>query len=153
MKTRNSLLRSSAAGFTLVEVTIALAVVLIGLLAVLGMVANGLRSSRSATENCVPAMIAQDILNQIKATYTSYAAGQPLTTKPNPETLHYDIEGAPTNVPAYYQTVISYTTVPGLPASANPNITRVIIEVYWPTAAAPNFPNTNVFISQVTKLW
>lgn len=149
---------SPTGGFTLVEVTIALAVVMIGLMAVLNMVANGLRSSRSAAENCVPAMIAQDVFNQIRTEYKTYGGLSfptlPATPMPNLETFYSNIDGTPTNAAgAYYRTDVSYIDMPGVPATARPNIVRVLVEVYWPSAASPNYPNTNVFVSQVAKLW
>jgi uncharacterized protein (TIGR02598 family) len=147
-------------GFTLVEVTLALAVVLIGLMGVLAMVANGIKSSRSAADNCVPAMIANDVFNQVRGPYRSYVNRTDLTTYRTPETTPeqqaYDINGAGlssiTDQRRYYLVSMHYEDVlpPSAPSGTRQNLTRVRVHVTWP---APNFPTTNTFISQVARLW
>jgi uncharacterized protein (TIGR02598 family) len=142
-------------GFTLVEVTLALAVVLIGLMAVLGMVANGLKSSRSAAENCVPAMIANDIFNQCRGPYRSYVNATDLSTFRQQETRVYDINGVAVGNASpnrYYDTTIYYENVAGVPAAQNQYVARLRVQVCWPALSTP-CPNTNTFITQVAKLW
>jgi uncharacterized protein (TIGR02598 family) len=141
------------AGFTLVEVTIALAVVMIGLMAVLGMVANGLRSSRSAVDNCVPAMIANDVFSQVKAEFHSYVEGRDLSSIRTPEVSYHNIEGISTNEAfSYYKGRIVYRNVPGLHggSAVNDNVVQVLLEVTWPF---PTYQSTNIFITNVARLW
>ena len=144
---------AAAAGFTLVEVTLSLAVVMIGLMAVLGMVANGLRSSRSAVDNTVPAMIAHDVFSQVKAEFHSYVEGRNLFSARTPEVGYHNIEGIITNQAfAYYKSRIVYRDVPGLHGgnAVNENIVQVLLEITWPS---PTYQSTNVFVTNVVRLW
>ena len=144
-------------GFTLIEVTLAMGVTLIGLLAVLGMVANGLRSSRNAVDNCIPAMIASDIFGQVRSDFHNYKDQtidlSLITQRPSPETLTYDITGTTNGLP-YYQANIFFgdlIDLIGLSAAMATNLVRVRVEVSWPGTNSP--PHTNTFITQVSKLW
>jgi len=142
----------SVSGFTLVEVSIAMAVALIGLLAVIGMVANGLKSSRSAIDNAIPAMIANDIFSQVRATYSTYWNGASLNTssKPTDPNLYYDAFGVTNNVTPYYQVAITYANDITFPVSLQQGVTLVQVRVYWPSGTTNN---ANIFATKVVKLW
>ncbi len=75
----------SNGGFSLIEVCVAVGVVIVGFVGVLGMLINGIQSSRTAAENCIPAMIADDIFNQLNANYCGYY--QSVVLSPNPTNI------------------------------------------------------------------
>src|ERR1017187_7839345 len=53
-------------GFTLVEVMLSLAIVSIGLIAILGLLPTGLRSARDAADNTISATVIQDVFSTIR---------------------------------------------------------------------------------------
>jgi type II secretory pathway pseudopilin PulG len=55
------------AGFSLVEVTLALGVIAFALVAILGIIPTGLRSSRDAIDDTLTALIAQDLSSRLRA--------------------------------------------------------------------------------------
>lgn len=145
----------STAGFTLVEICIALGVVVVGIMAVLGLLGSGLQSSRAAADNCFPVMIAQDIFSQCRANYKSYSAPQDLSSSVPSEQIYYPISGPPsTNSAAasYYIAVVTYSPPP--PPLTQAQMTKVTVQVYWPynPLTAPNYLRTNTFITQIAKL-
>src|SRR5437016_1960680 len=53
-------------GFTLVEVMLALAIVSIGLIAILGLLPTGLRSARDAADNTISSTVVQDTFTLLR---------------------------------------------------------------------------------------
>lgn len=152
----------SRGGFSLVEVVLALTVVVIGLVAVLGMLVSGLHSSRAAADNCIPAMIAQDIFSQIRAEYRSYnfgnpGTGQDLSTVTSELPLYYDNSGVLTNLLAstvvaspYFRVNITYADPPStvMPMTRD-SMVIARVQVLWPDISPAR---TNEFVSQIVKM-
>jgi prepilin-type N-terminal cleavage/methylation domain-containing protein len=59
---------SNVEGFTLVEIVLAMAVAAIGLVAVLGLIPQGLQASRDAADNTISATLVHDIFSTIRTT-------------------------------------------------------------------------------------
>jgi uncharacterized protein (TIGR02598 family) len=140
------LLTSSRSAFSLVEVTLALAIMAIGLIAIIGMIPQGVQSSRDAADNTLAATIVHDTFNQLRQEAVTTWPPPSLATSPN---LYYDVvaTNATTSqtVDSYYHVHLTSLpgTVAGLPA---PNLLLVVTAVVsWPTKSAAPLNNiTNV---------
>jgi len=64
-------LRKNFAAFSLVEVTVAIGVIAVALIAILGLVPIGMKSGREAVDATRTSLIAQDVVNRVRATMTS----------------------------------------------------------------------------------
>src|ERR1043166_4166417 len=81
-----------SAGFSLIEVTIALGVIAIGVIAILGLVPLGLRSGSDSIDDTRIALIAKDVQSRTAASVSySMFAGTTDVTLP---TLFYDHDGS-----------------------------------------------------------
>jgi uncharacterized protein (TIGR02598 family) len=134
-------------GFTLVEVMLALAIVSIGLIAILGLLPTGLRSARDAADNTLSATIIQDVFSNIRSQpFGSVDLGNgPLNLNvTGSQILFYDSSGGQTNLAAaYYRVVVSFQAQPV------PGLSFVQASVLWPAVSAN--PVTNVFTTYVAQ--
>ncbi|HTS19674.1 MAG TPA: prepilin-type N-terminal cleavage/methylation domain-containing protein [Verrucomicrobiae bacterium] len=134
-------------GFSLVEIVIALAVVSLGLIAVIGLIPQGTQAGRDAADNTLAATIAHDTLNTMRLTA--------LTTWPPtaPPISYYDAQGTNsvnnfTTDPqdAYFHIVVTPTL-----SATIPNLYVVTAMITWPDkpgiTVAP--PNTNIFVTTI----
>jgi uncharacterized protein (TIGR02598 family) len=132
-----------SSAFSLIEVTLALAIVAIGLIAIVGMLPHGIQASRDAADNTLAATIAHDELNKMRLATTM--AGGP----PAPVDIYYDASGT-NSFPAGSTSPDRYfhiTATPQLSATV-PNLYMVNAIVSWPAKSqAP--PNTNFFATQI----
>lgn len=146
-------------GFTLVEVTLAIAVALIGILGVLALLPQGMQSARSAADNTISATIVQNIFNQLHTgDFASNVVcrdvdcvNTPLTLDLRQQqngTLYFDQSGLPTNgsssSPTYYEVTLNCQ-----PQSGNQNLSLVQAIVIWPGFAKIP-PNTNIYTTAIT---
>jgi uncharacterized protein (TIGR02598 family) len=164
MRTSPRNLRRNQSGFTLVEVTLAIAVALIGIVAVLGLLPQGMQSARSAVDNTITATIAEGIFSQLRAGSFSQeeicrdpaCSSQPAPplkldlnnqlTIQNGATLNYDQTGTITNVSAsYYQAQLSSQPL-------GSGLAEVQVQLVWPAFNLANHapPNTNIFSTLIT---
>ena len=148
----------SKEGFTLVEVMLALAIVSIGLIAILGLLPTGLRSARDAADNTLSATIVQDTFSGLRtnAFHAAYLCdtctitadlGPYDTTKPQfPQVSNaYDQAGFTTTWPnAYYKVMLDFQ--PQTPQE----LTHVTATVVWP-AQSRHPVNTNVFSTFIAR--
>lgn len=130
--------RISAYGFTLPEVTIAVAVCLVGLVGVLALLPNGLKSSRSAIDHTLAARIAEDELAWYRAMATSPSLQSfpPSTARPGPAwsggTHYFNINGekcAPQDPDCYFQVRLLQTA---RVAAVHGQIRDVTVWIRWP---------------------
>ncbi len=144
-------------GFSLVEVTLAIAIVAIGLLAVLSLLPQGLGSARNAADNTLVATIVQDAFSSLRSsgftnatldTVGSFSPAGPynLTNSLITTIGYFDKSGL---TPAgtgdrYYQVTLDFSRQGGLALS------RVTATVLWPALAAVP-PNTNVFVTEIAR--
>jgi len=150
-------------GFTLVEVMLALAIVSIGLIAILGLLPTGLRSARDAADNTISATIVQDIFNSIRTNQSNQFTnvslsgfGFPQPSQPTPPynllnsyapiTAYFDQEGFSPATPQdhYFQVNLTFTNQAPLALS------MVTATVIWP-AQSKNPANRNVFVTQIAQ--
>jgi prepilin-type N-terminal cleavage/methylation domain-containing protein len=155
--------RPGRRGFTMIEVVVALAVMSVGILAILGLLPTALQSSRDAADNTLAATIVQDAFSNLRsypfgAAVVCDACGPgntPLTknlatfdtTLPGvrPVTNLYDQAGFSANWPdAYYAVMLDYQ--PRTPLA----LSRVTATVVWPAKSAAPI-NKNVFITNVAQ--
>src|SRR5258707_8255808 len=96
-------------GFTLVEVMLALAIVSIGLIAILGLLPTGLRSARDAADNTISATVIQDVFNTIRtqpfaSVDLNSAFGFPaIPSQPNPP---YNLQNNYPVITAYFDQAV-----------------------------------------------
>ncbi len=132
-------------GFSLVEIIIALAVVSFGLIAVVGLIPQGIQSARDAADNTLAATIVQDTLNAVRA--------QALASWPPPagtQSYYYDAAGTNEFSSAGTLTVyqVQLTTVQTIPNY----LVTVSAMVMWPVNASTVYPlNTNVFATTIAN--
>lgn len=143
----------------MVEVVVALAVMLLGIVAVLGLLPNALQSGRNAADNTLAATIVQDTFSQLRA-YPFNAAkacndpiGCPshdlstLTIVTPPDNAFFDVDGVEVgslSADRYYHVTVSYTL------ESTPNLWSVTNTVVWPAKSAAPI-NTNIFVSKITR--
>ncbi|MGD0016153.1 MAG: prepilin-type N-terminal cleavage/methylation domain-containing protein [Verrucomicrobiia bacterium] len=146
---RHSLALRDEGGFTLIEVMIAVAVVTMGIVAVLGLIPVSLKSARDAKDNTLAAIIVQDVFTIVRSRFRTYNDA----TLPNiPETVYFDSDSNPVGaagVNSYFQVNLTYQqTIPGL------DLYRVTAVVTWPAhslVTASTLPG-NTFVTEVAKL-
>jgi uncharacterized protein (TIGR02598 family) len=123
-------------GFTLVEIMIALAVVAIGLIAIVGMIPQGIQSARDAADNTLAATIVQDTLNQVRLVASTPGGGWPPSWPSAwyPD-AYYDAVGtnqiSSTSPDRYYRVNLN-----ARPSALVPNLLTVVAIVSWPAQSA-----------------
>ena len=135
-------------GFSLIEVTLALGIVSIGLIAILGLLPHGIESGRRAADNTIAATIAQDVFGTLRSSaFDSTPFGS--------TTLNLNNSGSATE----YYTQAGYDSTAGsadryfkVTVNCAPQgslaLSRVQITTVWPAlSSAP--ANTNIFVSQI----
>ncbi len=149
-------------GFSLVEVMLALAIVSLGIVAILGLLPSGLQAGRDAADNTLSATIVQDIFSNLRAgSFTNAtvcdtcAILQNLGTYSNagnPVVDYYDYAGFSTNqAAAYYRVVLTYTPQPmQVFPPQSPSLTRVTATVFWP-AQSKKIVGSSVFVTQIAR--
>lgn len=70
-------LRRTRAGFSLMEITVAIGVIAFGLIAILGLLPVGMKSGREAIDATRTSLIAQDVFNRVRASTMSNIPGSP----------------------------------------------------------------------------
>jgi uncharacterized protein (TIGR02598 family) len=123
---------------------VALAVISIGLMAVVGLIPQGTQAGRDAADNTIAATVLQDKLTELRQ---DALANWPPTSLATPD-WYYD--SIATNVPATAPTSDSYYHVhvflpPGVNAVTTSNSLTIVAVVSWPALSASPINNiTNV---------
>ena len=143
--------------FSLIEVVLALAVIAIGLLAVIGLFPQGLQSARDAADNTLSATIVQDLFSQLRNStagslsicdnpipygspgYPGCNHSLPVSLSGSTTTFYFDQEGFITPSPSYFTVTLTCTL------SSLPNLSTVAATVRWP----PGAPAKDVFVTEV----
>ncbi|MCX7887131.1 MAG: hypothetical protein N3B01_07775 [Verrucomicrobiae bacterium] len=132
-------------GFTLPEVTIAVAVCFFGLVGVLALLPHGLRSARSTLDHTIAARIAEDEIAWLRAMANSPAASAwppaNWVSRPGPAgwsggTHYFDYEGnkcSPQDPNCYFQVRVLQTA---RVAAVHGQIRDVTIWIRWPYRSA-----------------
>ncbi|MGD1020536.1 MAG: prepilin-type N-terminal cleavage/methylation domain-containing protein [Verrucomicrobiia bacterium] len=148
IRTTRSRQSATLHGFSLIEVVIALAVISVGLIAIVGLIPQGIQSARDAGDNTLAATIVQDTLNAIRQ--------QALTTWPPFSTqlsYYYDATGT-TQLNTTVSTADTYYEVhlPPPQSSANGNLLTVTAIVWWPVKTGVTAPlNTNTYVTLIAN--
>ena len=85
--------RKAEAGFSLVEVTIAMAIAAVALVTLLGMIPQGMNTMVEATDQAIEARIHQQVLNEIQLTPFEDVGGNSLLVKFKNLEIYYDSQG------------------------------------------------------------
>jgi uncharacterized protein (TIGR02598 family) len=130
-------------GFSLVEIMLALAIIAIGLIAIIGLIPQGIKSSRDASENTLVATIVHDTFNDLRR--------QALTPPwpPNLVDVYYDVAGTnqslSPSVDTYYQV---HLLIP----QSTPTLLTISARITWPVKSVTAVPpNTNFFSTQIAN--
>lgn len=133
---------SQPMGFSLIEIMLALAIIAIGLVAIIGLIPQGVQAGRGAVDNTLAATIAHDTFNDLRRQALSAF----------PPVLIPDIcyDTLATNQLTDCTTVDRYFHVHLTSQSPSPALLTVTATVTWPAkSAAPQ--NTNVFFTQIAN--
>jgi hypothetical protein len=115
----------------------------IGLIAIIGMIPQGVQSSRAAADNTLVATIVHDTFNDIRRK----ALSPPWP--PSLPDVYYDAAG--TNIPTQPQDRYFHIKVTSQPGSV-PNLLVITATLTWPdkgTAVSPL--NSSVFVTQIAN--
>lgn len=141
--TRIKACTTTRAGFSLIEIMLALAVIAIGLIAIVGLIPRGVQASREAADNTLAATLVHDAFNGLRQ-----SAMQP----PWPPVLadtYYDAAATnQVNTPS----ADTYFKIHLANAVSTPTLLTVVATVTWPVkrlTAVP--PNTNVFVTYIAN--
>jgi len=150
-----------ADGFTLPEVSIAVAVCMIGLVGIIALLPNALKNARTATDLPMAARIADSELAQYRVAAAVLGSGQPFTPPVNwppwnSSVHYYTSEGRPClvdDVDCYFEVRISHTN---RYAPVYGTIRDVTVWVRWPyrraggrTGAETRAVSSNCFVTSV----
>jgi prepilin-type N-terminal cleavage/methylation domain-containing protein len=162
MTTMKSSIRNSRTrqygGFSLVEVSLAIAIIAMGLLAVIGMLPHAYTSARDAADNTVAATIVQNFLSQVRSmSYTNAKPGsiaRNLETYSSGEDIYYDRDGNQvtiSSVSRYFYLSGKYHYLGTYSKTLGYCPIRMIIG--WPIAeAAPTLPAAGTQINVITNI-
>lgn len=127
-------------GFNLIEITVALAVISFGIVAILGLLPTGLQASRAAADQTIAATLAQDFFSELRAS----PDWPPLT---GPVTWHFSNTGVRTNSQnCYFRVHLDAEKEGAL------DLYRITATVVWPAPAGVASPvNTNTFITLIAR--
>jgi Tfp pilus assembly protein PilV len=116
------------AGFSLVEVTLAIGIIAFALVAILGLIPVAENSAREATEDTKTSLIGQDVFVRVRASLNSTASfTNPSTIFPNPSvgpSFYYTNEGVFFSDAVNLSTALSTAKLNGLPL---PNYAATVI--------------------------
>jgi prepilin-type N-terminal cleavage/methylation domain-containing protein len=143
-------------GFSLIEVVLAVAVIAVGLMAVIGLFPQGLQSSRETADNTIVATIVQDIFGTIRSQpFTAVNLGTThnlstitWSTIPIPDVLWFDQDGYTPATPQDQYFKVDLTFTPGI-ISNSCVVTAAVTWVVKPGMSTPPV-NTSIFTSEVT---
>jgi uncharacterized protein (TIGR02598 family) len=133
----------------MVEVSLALAIVAVGLLAIIGLLPSGYEAARNATDVTLSATIVQDVFSEFRS--QPFSSVKPCGTcspvnlnNSGNVTIYYDKDGFETNsAGAYFRVNVAFNNTGLLQMS------RLSARVVWPhMSAAP--VNTNTYSTVVS---
>jgi len=147
---------NARSGFSLIEIMVALVVIAVGLISIVGLIPQGVQSSRSAADNTLVATIVHDIFNTIRSepfnnvTLSGFGFNTPAPPYnllvAGSGTAYFDGNGSlpATAADNYYKVVLNFVPNGTLPLSV---VTAIVV---WPAKAAVP-ANTNVFFTQIAN--
>ena len=132
------------AGFNLIEVVIALAVVSIGLVSILGLLPHALQGSRDAQDRTIAATIVAQYLAEFRADGFNN-----IPTSPETILLGADGYATSTTSPAYFSVTVTAANKAGLvDAAGNPTVKVITAVVSW---RYPNPVSSDTFVTEIAR--
>jgi uncharacterized protein (TIGR02598 family) len=150
--TRTKTCKVNRAGFSLIEIMLALAVIAIGLIAIVGLIPRGVQASRDAADNTLAATIAHDTFNgirlQAQKAWPPTTLSDPPLLLTGPQDICYDAAG--TNQVDCITSADRYFHVHLVPQSPSAALLTVSATITW--SAKSTLPaNTNFFSTQIAN--
>jgi prepilin-type N-terminal cleavage/methylation domain-containing protein len=156
------ILREQKRGFSLVEVTVALAIVVFATFALIGMLLVGLQGGSDSKQRFQAATIAESFCTTLRAApavdFTASGSLQPnfplptLKTSANnfgstPVALTWDGQKAPslTDSSARFGLIYSIIAPAQYTPSVTPGVSIVYLDIFWPARALPTAKGTSHF--------
>ncbi|CAN5531467.1 hypothetical protein BH09VER1_BH09VER1_23160 [soil metagenome] len=142
MKNASAGLSHRSAGFSLVEVALALGIVSFALLAIVGLLGVGLSSGKSAQVDTMQTAAARSLLAAIRTNSPSAVSGAT-------SWLNYDGSTNASASGAYFQCTITTNAPP--PGVLAANMVGLRLEFQYPLSAAVANRKTNVFHASIVR--
>ncbi len=145
------LLSPRRSAFSLIEIVVALAVISIGLIAVVGLIPQGLQASRDAADSTLAATIVHDTLNELRVqALNAWPPTLPSASYPNYPDIYYD--GAGTNQVASPSSPSRYFRVHIMTVTLSATLVTSMATVTWPDKGVivPAL-NTNYFYTTIAN--
>ena len=141
-------LRPSPSAFTLIEVVMAVAVVAIGLTAVLGLLPGAIQSGRNAADNTLAATLAEDAFSGMRRDVLAMPIGTWPPTWNASVATDWDAAGGNPSSAAdnYFLVTLTWTQSPSMPNSG----LIVTATVAWPANATAN-QSKSVFVTEIAR--
>ena len=142
----NGILLRTRTAFSLIEVTLALVVMAIGLIAILGLIPQGVTSSRSAADNTLVATIVHDTFSQMRQ--QTMQSGSTWPTVSGSQHIYYDAAGTNQFIAPSADTYFDVQLV----SQVTPSLLTVTATVTWPVKSVTAKPlNTNIFFTSIAN--
>ena len=142
-----------SAGFSLVEVVLALGIFAFCILVILGLMVTGLRSARGVADETIAVNLAESILGgwlvqdsrAVSLTIPGLITNVPPATVGGRETFYFNGDGVQTMNPAEASLLLSYSNRP----APDNRSSLIVFEFRWPANAPTNAAQTRQIVGSV----
>ena len=134
-------------GFTIIEVALAIAIIALGIVAIIGLLPTGLDVIRDASSTTQMANIAEDFITQYqqRALDSAFYSGLPTAGVLPTSTFTTNVTTSESAIPYTVKVDVSNTGFPIITPSPTGTISRVAIQISYPGS------RTNTFITEVAR--
>jgi len=145
----------ATSAFSLIEVVLALSIVAVGLITIMGLFPQGLNSAKSAADDSLCAMVAQDTIAERRIDLQKGSSSVGAASIPP---RWFTSSGQEIFVPPDIPTNAMFKCqIAALPFPGYPNLEQTQIQILWPwynaspSTKTPSPPNTNTFVTEIAK--
>ena len=132
-------------GFTIIEVALAIAIIALGIVAIIGLLPTGLDVIRDASSTTQMANIAEDFITQYQQRALDSALYEGTTNVLPTSTFTTTVTTSESAIPYTVKVDVSNTVLPIITPSLTGTISRVAIQISYPGS------RTNTFITEVAR--
>jgi len=138
-------LRRRRFGFTIIEVALAVAIIALGIVAIIGLLPTGLDVIRDASSTTQMANIAEDFITQYQQRALDSAFYEGTNNVLSTSTTNVPVTTSESAIPYTVKVDVSNTGFPIITPSPTGTISRVAIQISYPGS------RTNTFITEVAR--